>query len=80
MKGIVFAEFLELVEEKFGLEVVDRILQASTLPSGGVCIRVWEPMTTTSWCNLLGSLARWSAWLSQGCCIPLVNTFLVDLS
>lgn len=36
MKGIVFTEFLELVEEKFGLEVADRILQASALPSGGV--------------------------------------------
>jgi len=36
MKGIVFTEFLELVEERFGLEVADRILEASELPSGGV--------------------------------------------
>ena len=35
MKGIVFTEFLELVEEKFGLEVVDRIITASELESGG---------------------------------------------
>jgi hypothetical protein len=36
MKGIVFTEFLELVEERYGLAVVDRMLQASDLPSGGV--------------------------------------------
>ncbi|NNK71669.1 MAG: heme NO-binding domain-containing protein [Flavobacteriaceae bacterium] len=35
MKGIVFTEFLELVEDKFGLEMVDRIINQSTLESGG---------------------------------------------
>ena len=38
MKGIVFTEFLELVEDKFGLEVVDQIIQESSaeLESNGV--------------------------------------------
>ncbi len=36
MKGIVFTEFLDLVEDKFGLEMVDTIIQKSTLESGGV--------------------------------------------
>ena len=36
MKGIVFTEFLELVEDKFGLATVDKIIEASNLPSGGV--------------------------------------------
>ncbi len=36
MKGIVFTEFLDLVEDKFGLEMVDGIIQKSTLESGGV--------------------------------------------
>ncbi len=36
MKGIVFTEFLELVEDKFGLEVVEEIIEKSTLPSGGI--------------------------------------------
>ena len=35
MKGIVFTEFLELVETKFGLEMVDKILSQSTLESNG---------------------------------------------
>lgn len=35
MKGIVFTEFLDLVEDKFGLEMVDNIIGASTLESGG---------------------------------------------
>ena len=35
MKGIVFTEFLDLVEEKFGLEMVDKIIAQSELESGG---------------------------------------------
>ena len=35
MKGIVFTEFLELVESNFGLEVVDEIIEKSDLPSKG---------------------------------------------
>lgn len=36
MKGIIFTEFLEMVEEKFGLEVVDTIIEASSLSSEGI--------------------------------------------
>lgn len=36
MKGIVFTEFLELVEHSFGLEMVDKIIQQSKLKSNGV--------------------------------------------
>jgi hypothetical protein len=36
MKGIVFTEFLSLVEDKFGLETVDEIIQKSDLPSKGI--------------------------------------------
>lgn len=35
MKGIVFAEFLDLVEDKFGLEMVDTIINQSNLESKG---------------------------------------------
>ena len=35
MKGIVFTEFLDLVESKFGLEMVDKIITTSNLKSGG---------------------------------------------
>jgi hypothetical protein len=35
MKGIVFTEFLDLVESKFGLEVVDEIITKANLPSEG---------------------------------------------
>ncbi len=40
MKGIVFTEFLELVEDKFGLEMLDAIIEASNLESGGVYTRI----------------------------------------
>ena len=31
MKGIVFTEFLDLVEDKFGIEMVDKIICQSKL-------------------------------------------------
>jgi len=36
MKGIVFTEFLDLVEDKFGLEMVDKIINQSNLESNGI--------------------------------------------
>ena len=35
MKGIVFTEFLEMVEAQFGESVVDQVIEASNLPNGG---------------------------------------------
>jgi hypothetical protein len=35
MKGIVFTEFLEMIEERYSAEVVDQILLEAKLPSGG---------------------------------------------
>ncbi len=35
MKGVIFTEFLSLVEEKFGLELSDQIIESSELESGG---------------------------------------------
>lgn len=35
MKGIVFTEFLQLVEDKFGLETVDEIIQNANLATDG---------------------------------------------
>ncbi len=35
MKGMVFTELVEFVEEKFGFEVADSMLEASLLPSKG---------------------------------------------
>ncbi|CAM3566866.1 heme NO-binding domain-containing protein [Zobellia roscoffensis] len=36
MKGIVFTEFLEMVEDKFGLETLDNIIENGNLPSEGI--------------------------------------------
>jgi len=36
MKGVVFTEFLEMVEETFGYDTVDKIIEQSTLPSEGI--------------------------------------------
>ena len=36
MKGMIFTEFLEMVEDRFSADVVDNIIEASELESGGV--------------------------------------------
>ena len=35
MKGMVFTEFLELVEDRFGADMVDTIIERADLPNGG---------------------------------------------
>ncbi len=35
MKGIVFTEFIEMVEQQFGYELIDDLLTETDLPSGG---------------------------------------------
>lgn len=35
MKGIVFSEFLEMVEDKFGIDMVDDLIDATAPESGG---------------------------------------------
>lgn len=35
MKGVVFTEFMELVEDKFSFETADKIVEGSDLASGG---------------------------------------------
>lgn len=36
MKGMVFTEFIEMVEDRFSFEVSERLLEGTELPSGGV--------------------------------------------
>lgn len=36
MKGLIFTELLELVEERFGYATANKIVESSLLPSGGV--------------------------------------------
>lgn len=35
MKGLIFTEFMEMVEQTFSADMVDDIIEASDLPSGG---------------------------------------------
>ena len=57
MKGIVFTEFLELVEEKFGLEMVDNIISSSDLESEGA----YTAVGTYSFSEMLQLLQHLSA-------------------
>jgi len=36
MKGIVFTEFLDMVDDKFGIEITEHIVEQANLSSGGV--------------------------------------------
>lgn len=57
MKGIVFTEFLEMVEKEFGYDMVDDIIEASDLPSNGVytAVGTYEFSEIT---QLLGNLSE----------------------
>lgn len=56
MKGIVFTEFLGLVEEKFGLNMVDTIIEKSDLPSNGI----YTAVGTYSFSEMLALLTNLS--------------------
>ena len=36
MKGVVFTEFMEMMDSWFGPELTERVLEAAHLPSGGI--------------------------------------------
>jgi hypothetical protein len=36
MKGVVFTEFIELVESRFSIPLAEQLLETTDLPSGGV--------------------------------------------
>lgn len=57
MKGLVFTEFLELVDEQFSFETCERVIEMSDLPSGGVYTSVgtYEPREMVA---LLGNLSE----------------------
>lgn len=60
MKGIVFAEFLDMVERHHGLEVVDAMLQAAAPASGGAYTSVNLRLAGTgAACGSVGRAARW---------------------
>ena len=69
MKGIVFTEFLELVEDKFGLEMVDNIIANSNLESNGV----YTAVGTYSFSEMLQLLQN----LSNNTEISIDNLLLV---
>lgn len=56
MKGIIFTEFLDLVEEKFGLELVDQIIEESNPDSGGI----YTAVGTYPFSEMLGLISRLS--------------------
>mgnify|MGYP000660448328 FL=1 len=69
MKGIVFTEFLDLVESKFGLEMVDKIISESKLTSKGA----YTAIGTYSFSEMLQLLQN----LSKNTSISIDNLLLV---
>jgi hypothetical protein len=57
VKGLVFTEFLDLVDEQFSFETCERIIEMSDLPSGGVYTSVgtYDPHEMKA---LLGNLSQ----------------------
>lgn len=57
MKGIIFTEFLDMVEQMFGYRMVDTLLLTTELPSGGVYTSVGT-YQHTEMVNLVISLSN----------------------
>lgn len=59
MKGLVFTEFIEMVDNKFGFETCERLLERSELPSGGVYTSVgtYDPQEMVSLVTNLAGLS-----------------------
>ncbi|MFT4532815.1 MAG: hypothetical protein ACI9P5_000159 [Saprospiraceae bacterium] len=64
MKGIIFTEFLEMVENKFGYEMVDTIIEESELPSNGIYTSIGT-YHHSEVVRLLGNLSKRSGIDSQ---------------
>ena len=69
MKGLIFTEFLDLVEEKFGLAMVDSIIQQSNLESGGA----YTSIGTYEFSELLSLISN----LSKNTELPVDDLLLV---
>jgi Haem-NO-binding len=63
MKGIIFTEFFEMVEQKFDYTMVDKLLTDTTLPSGGI----YTAIGTYSHTEMVTLVVR----LSQETTIPI---------
>lgn len=57
MKGIVFTEFLEFVESKHGLPMVDRLISHCQLASGGAYTAV-DTYNVVELLGLVGQLSQ----------------------
>lgn len=57
MKGVIFTEFLELVEEKFGIKMVDEIIEMSNLESEGIYTSVGTYPSSEMF-KLIGALSE----------------------
>jgi hypothetical protein len=55
MKGIVFTEFLEMIEQNFGLALCDHLIESSELPSKGIYTSVgtYDPSELITMIQLL---------------------------
>ena len=74
MKGIVFTEFLDMVEAQFTPEVADHDYQRQSHQT--VRTPPLARMTTTEIIGSWRSSARSPAYPSPSCCAPLVYTCL----
>ncbi len=59
MKGVVFTEFMSFVEDGYGIDMVDNVVEMSDLPSGGAYTSVGTYPHTEMY-ELVGSLTKLS--------------------
>jgi hypothetical protein len=60
MKGVVFVEFIEMIDTSFSIEMSDRLIEMSDLPSGGIYTSVgtYDPKEMVTLVGNLSSLTQ----------------------
>jgi hypothetical protein len=76
MRGVIFTEFMDLVEEKFGPEVLDEVLETSELEHGGAYTSVGD-YDHKEILRMVGQLSRISG-AAPGALVKAFGMFLLD--
>ncbi|MBD2847353.1 heme NO-binding domain-containing protein [Paenibacillus sp. IB182496] len=74
MKGVVFTSFIEMVEQKFSLEIADRVITGAQLPSGGS----YTSVGTYDYREMLALVGQLSAatGLAEGALVRVFGEYL----
>ena len=79
MKGVVFNEFLEMVESKYGLTKLDQVIEGSDLKSKGIYTSIGN-YESHEFFQLIGSLSKHTSIPTEDLLYDYGNHFFAFLA